>query len=122
MNDLPAPLRFDNSFVRELPSDPIEIQHSRQVLGACYSRVAPTPVAQPRLIAVAREVAAMLGFDESDSALDGLVDVLAGNRLAPGMTAYAACYGGHQFGSWAGQLGDGRAISLGKVIGRGGAR
>src|SRR5207344_1598843 len=75
-----------------------------------------------RLIAVAREVAAMIGLPGEDGAADGLVDVLAGNRLAPGMTGYAACYGGHQFGSWAGQLGDGRAISLGEVVGAAGAR
>ena len=43
---------------------------------------------------------------------------LAGNRLLPGMSAYATCYGGHQFGQWAGQLGDGRAIFLGEVVGR----
>jgi uncharacterized protein YdiU (UPF0061 family) len=121
MNE-PRPLHFDNTFVRELPSDPDDVAHTRQVLGACYSRVAPTPVAQPRLVAVAREVAAMIGLPGDDGAADGLVDVLAGNRLAPGMTAYAACYGGHQFGSWAGQLGDGRAISLGEVVGAAGAR
>ena len=41
--------------------------------------------------------------------------MLAGNRVVPGMAPYAACYGGHQFGTWAGQLGDGRAITLGEV-------
>jgi uncharacterized protein YdiU (UPF0061 family) len=48
--------------------------------------------------------------------------VLAGNRLVPGMQPYAACYGGHQFGSWAGQLGDGRAITLGETINARGER
>jgi uncharacterized protein YdiU (UPF0061 family) len=43
--------------------------------------------------------------------------VFAGNRLLPGTEPYAACYGGHQFGNWAGQLGDGRAISLGEAVG-----
>jgi uncharacterized protein YdiU (UPF0061 family) len=119
----PGPaLQFDNTFVRELPADPVEADHTRQVMGACYSRVAPTRVAQPRLVAVAREVAAMLGMSEDDVAADAFVDVLAGNRLATGMTGYSACYGGHQFGSWAGQLGDGRAISLGEVVGPSGAR
>ncbi len=42
--------------------------------------------------------------------------MFAGNQLLSGMEPYAACYGGHQFGSWAGQLGDGRAISLGEVV------
>jgi uncharacterized protein YdiU (UPF0061 family) len=43
-------------------------------------------------------------------------EVFAGNRLLEGMDCHATCYGGHQFGSWAGQLGDGRAITLGEVI------
>jgi serine/tyrosine/threonine adenylyltransferase len=117
-----ARLRFDNSFVRELPADPVELNRVRQVTGACYSRVMPTPVAHPRLLAVSREVAASLGLDERDFDAPGFAEVFAGNRLLPGMAAYAACYGGHQFGAWAGQLGDGRAISLGEVIGPDGAR
>jgi uncharacterized protein YdiU (UPF0061 family) len=115
-------LRFDNSFVRELPGDPSPVNRTRQVLGACHSAVMPTPVAAPRLVAVAREVAEALGLDEADWQSEEFAQIFAGNRLASGMTAYAACYGGHQFGSWAGQLGDGRAISLGEVIGPGGQR
>jgi len=46
------------------------------------------------------------------------IQVFAGNRLAAGMESYATCYGGHQFGNWAGQLGDGRAINLGEVVNR----
>src|SRR5207302_5397861 len=49
------------------------------------------------------------------------VDVLAGNLVTPTMRPFAARYGGHQFGSWAGQLGDGRAISLGELTGRDGS-
>jgi len=44
--------------------------------------------------------------------------VFGGNRLLPGMEPFAMCYGGHQFGNWAGQLGDGRAINLGEVVNR----
>ena len=44
-----------------------------------------------------------------------LLNALAGNALIDGMEPYAMCYGGHQFGNWAGQLGDGRAIGLGEV-------
>jgi uncharacterized protein YdiU (UPF0061 family) len=118
---LPA-LRFDNSFARALPADADEGNHTRQVHGACYSRVAPTPVAAPRLVAHAREVAALIGLGDEDCATDDFAAVFAGNRLAPGMSPIAACYGGHQFGSWAGQLGDGRAISLGEVLGPAGDR
>jgi uncharacterized protein YdiU (UPF0061 family) len=49
-------------------------------------------------------------------------EILAGNRVLPGMRPYAARYGGHQFGHWAGQLGDGRAITLGEVIAADGTR
>jgi uncharacterized protein YdiU (UPF0061 family) len=115
-------LRFDNSFVRALPADPIEVNHTRQVFGACYSLVSPTPVARPSLVAASREVAASLGLDERDCETSEFAEVFAGNRLVPGMTPYAACYGGHQFGSWAQQLGDGRAIALGEVIGPSGQR
>jgi uncharacterized protein YdiU (UPF0061 family) len=109
-------LRFDNSFVRDLPADPSTDNRVRQVHGACYSRVAPTPVAEPRLVACAREVAQLIGLTEDDCQSNEFAAVFAGNQLLPGMAPYAACYGGHQFGSWAGQLGDGRAISLGEVL------
>jgi uncharacterized protein YdiU (UPF0061 family) len=109
-------LLFDNTFVRELPADPIEENRVRQVHGACYSRVAPTPVPQPQLVAHAREVAAAIGLGEQDCQSPDFAAIFAGNQLMPGMVPVAACYGGHQFGSWAGQLGDGRAISLGEVL------
>ncbi|THF66441.1 YdiU family protein [Pseudothauera nasutitermitis] len=109
-------LVFDNRFVRELPADPSAAPGVRQVSGACYSRVLPTPVAAPELLAWSREVADMLGFDEVGGHSPAFAEVFAGNRLLPGMQPYAACYGGHQFGQWAGQLGDGRAISLGEVL------
>ncbi|HEY4240853.1 MAG TPA: YdiU family protein [Kofleriaceae bacterium] len=97
-----------NDFIAALPGDPVRDNRSRQVFHACYSRITPTPVAKPELLIVVPEVAALLGGE-----LD--VDVLAGNRIVDGMTPYAACYGGHQFGTWAGQLGDGRAITLGEI-------
>jgi uncharacterized protein YdiU (UPF0061 family) len=115
-------LSFDNSFLRELPADPVAVNRPRQISGACYSLVSPTPVARPTLVAYSREVAALIGLSEADCQTDDFAQVFAGNRLAPGMTGYAACYGGHQFGSWAGQLGDGRAISLGEVLGPSGDR
>jgi uncharacterized protein YdiU (UPF0061 family) len=115
-------LRFDNTFIRELPGDPIAANHPRNVIGACYTPVTPTAVAGPRLVALSQEVAALLGLEASACEGEDFAAVFAGNRLAAGMVPYAACYGGHQFGSWAGQLGDGRAISLGEVIGPAGGR
>ncbi|WP_448101681.1 protein adenylyltransferase SelO [Luteibacter jiangsuensis] len=106
-------LRFDNAFVRELPADPETANVPRQVTGAAFSWVEPTPVPEPAIVAVSDDVASMLGV--SASAPD-FAQVLAGNARWPGMTGYAMAYGGHQFGHWAGQLGDGRAIGLGEVL------
>jgi uncharacterized protein YdiU (UPF0061 family) len=110
------PLVFDNRFVRELPGDPDPSPHVRQVHGACYSRTLPTPVDAPRLLAWSPEVAELLGLDETDVRSPEFAAIFAGNALMPGMEPYAACYGGHQFGNWAGQLGDGRAITLGETL------
>lgn len=115
-------LAFDNRFVRELPGDSSRINHPRQVSGACWSAVAPTPVVAPTLLAYAREAAALLDLSDDAMRSADMVNALAGNRLLPGMTAYATCYGGHQFGHWAGQLGDGRAIYLGEVVNQAGQR
>ena len=117
-----ASFDFDNSFVRELPGDPDSALYSRQVSGAAYSRVLPTPVQAPRLVAHSREVAALVGFRDEDVALRLFADVFGGNALIDGMEPYAANYGGHQFGQWAGQLGDGRAITLAEVINIAGQR
>ena len=113
-------LTFDNRFVAELPGDSENSPRRRQVLGACWSPIVPTPVVAPRLLAHSPEVAELLGLTAEEIAAPEFAEVFGGNRLLNGMQPYAACYGGHQFGNWAGQLGDGRAISLGETInGRG---
>jgi uncharacterized protein YdiU (UPF0061 family) len=112
-------LAFDNTFVRDLPADPVSDNVPRQVSGASYTRVAPTPVTAPRLLAWSDDLGERLGIGRPDAAM---VEVLAGNRVLPGMQPYAARYGGHQFGHWAGQLGDGRAITLGEAFARDGTR
>ena len=109
-------LRFDNRFTRELPADAQAANFRRQVHGACYSRVRPTPVRAPRLVAYAREVAQLLDLSEEACHTREFIEVLSGNRLLPAMDPFAMCYGGHQFGHWAGQLGDGRAIILGDIV------
>ncbi len=113
---------FDNRFVRELPGDPETRNFRRQVHGACWSPAEPTPVAAPRLVAHSREVASLLDLSDRDVASPQFASVFGGNELVPAMVPYAACYGGHQFGSWAGQLGDGRAIGLGEVVNSRGER
>jgi len=113
---------WDNAFVRDLPGDPERGSRRRQVEGALFSRIEPTPVASPRLIAYSPEVAGLLGLTELDIASPEFAQVFAGNVLLDGMQPYSANYGGHQFGQWAGQLGDGRAITLGETINAAGER
>jgi uncharacterized protein YdiU (UPF0061 family) len=140
-------LVFDNRFVRELPAEearndastssgtapthhspvdspaselsPIE---SRQVFGACYSWAAPKPPSQPKLLAYSQEVAERLGMDDAFVHSDPFRLAFSGHTLLPGMQPFAMCYGGHQFGHWAGQLGDGRAINLGEIVNAHGER
>lgn len=108
-------LEFDNRFLKELPGDPSREPFPRQVMEACWSRVDPTPVRAPQLLAHSPEVARLLDLKPEEVGSDTFAQVFAGNQQLPGMQPYAACYGGHQFGHWAGQLGDGRAINLGEV-------
>jgi uncharacterized protein YdiU (UPF0061 family) len=112
-------LAFENRFVETLPADPITENVPRHVADACYTPITPTPVREARLLAWSGTLAAQLGIDAPSPAA---VEVLGGNRVLEGMRPYAARYGGHQFGAWAGQLGDGRAITLGEVIDQRGQR
>ena len=112
-------LAFGRRFVSALPGDPSASPWPREVRGAAWSAVKPTKVADPSLVAWSPEVAELLGVVRP-AVRNPAVDVLGGNLVPAGMQPFAACYGGHQFGNWAGQLGDGRAIGLGDVEGPGG--
>jgi uncharacterized protein YdiU (UPF0061 family) len=112
---------FENPFVDELRGEVSGNRGSRQVPGYCYSRVAPTPVADPHLLAWSDELGAFLGLARP-AERGPAVAALAGNLVTASMKPFAARYGGHQFGNWAGQLGDGRAISLGQVAATDGSR
>ena len=111
-------LRFTNRFTQTLPADPSTVNRPRQVMGASFSRVAPKGMKAPHLIAYSREVAALLDLSAEDVQSEAFRQVFVGNRLLAGMDPFAMTYGGHQFGNWAGQLGDGRAINLGEIINR----
>lgn len=103
-----------------LPGDPDGPPTTpRQVYQAHWSRAVPTPVSAPKLAVWVPEVAALLGLPghlEDPEARERWANHLSGNVLLPGSRPYAMAYGGHQFGHWAGQLGDGRAIVLGEVV------
>jgi uncharacterized protein YdiU (UPF0061 family) len=95
---------FDNSFVN-LPK-------------SFYMRQNPVPVAAPALVVFNHGLAAEIGV----SAEDFPVEVLAGNAVPEGAAPLAAAYAGHQFGGFSPQLGDGRAVLLGEVVGPDGTR
>lgn len=109
-------LHFDNSFTRDLPADQEPDNFRRQVQHACFSTVLPEKVINPQLVAYSKEVANQLGLSDATCTSELFTKVFVGNSVLSGMEPYAMCYGGHQFGSWAGQLGDGRAINLGEVV------
>src|SRR5438477_10343090 len=88
-----ANARFSNTFVAELPADPVTVNVPRQVSGAGYTLVQPTPVAAPRLLAWSGDLANTLGLAFPSPAS---IEILSGNRVSPGMKPYAARYGGHQ--------------------------
>ncbi len=109
-------IRFDNRFTASLPADPDTANTRRQVVGACFSRVLPAPSPEPVLLAYSTEIADLLGFAPELVADPRFAAVVVGSTVLDGMDPHAHCYGGHQFGSWAGQLGDGRAIALGEIL------
>jgi uncharacterized protein YdiU (UPF0061 family) len=108
-------LRFDPLFSKELSADPIDGNQRRQVSDASFSWVTPRVPSKPKLVHASKEVAQLLGLKEEDLESEEFLAVFSGTRLAEGSKPYAMAYGGHQFGTWAGQLGDGRAINLGEV-------
>ena len=87
-----------------------------------YTRQDPVPVSAPGLIRVNHELARQLGIDPDWLESETGVEVVAGNRIPDGAEPIAMVYAGHQFGSWNPQLGDGRAILLGEVVGVDGVR
>ncbi|WCJ36984.1 Protein adenylyltransferase SelO [Euphorbia peplus] len=110
-------LNWDNSFVRELPADSRTDAIPRQVFRACYSKVSPSAeVENPQLVAWSESVAQLLELDPKEFEREDFPLYFSGATPLPGALTYAQCYGGHQFGMWAGQLGDGRAITLGEVL------
>ncbi|KAK1356133.1 Selenoprotein O [Heracleum sosnowskyi] len=108
---------WDHSFVRELPGDPRTDIIPREVLHACYTKVSPSvEVENPELVAWSESVAELLDLDPGEFQRPDFALKFSGASPLAGGMPYAQCYGGHQFGMWAGQLGDGRAITLGEVL------
>lgn len=105
-------LNISDTFNKELPADPIKENYIRQVTESCFSFVSPTPTDNPSVIHVSDDMLLELGISEEDTKSTHFLNIFSGKDVYEGTQPYAMCYGGHQFGNWAGQLGDGRAINL----------
>lgn len=101
-------------FVSQLPADQDLSNTCRSVQHAAYSSVNPTATKYSKIICCNNELAIKLGFSEAALISTEFSDLVSGNNVNSSMQPYAMNYGGHQFGQWAGQLGDGRAINLGQ--------
>ena len=126
LKDLPK----SNIFTSNLPADgrfptPIKSHEAsrrelgpRMVKGALYTYVRPEEVREPELLAVSHQAMKDIGLREGEEKTEEFKQLVAGNKIMwdpetqTGIYPWSQCYGGWQFGSWAGQLGDGRAISL----------
>ncbi len=106
-------IKFQNEFVQNFKGDETGSTQPRQTPGMFYSTALPTPVKKVALLAWSDDLAKELEIEKPVEGID--IDILGGNRITPTMKPYAASYAGHQFGNWAGQLGDGRAITLGEI-------
>ena len=108
-------LKINNLFSTELPADANETNETRQVLKACFSYVVPRVPSNPKLLHVSNEVANLIGISTEETQSEDFLKVFSGKKLLPNSKPYAMNYAGHQFGNWAGQLGDGRAIILAEI-------
>lgn len=133
-------LNLDNLALRTLPIDPITENYVREVKNACFSRVTPTPLKNPVMVVYSMSAIELLDLNEEQLKVicstirlinkinrikifvltylkrKEAVEYLSGNKLIPGSETAAHCYCGHQFGVFAGQLGDGAAMYLGEVV------
>ncbi len=107
-NTATGPFDFDNTFAR-LP-------------GAFHTRLQPTPLPDPYLVAFNPSAAALVGLEPSQAGTKAFLEICSGNRVPTGADPLAAIYAGHQFGTFVPQLGDGRAILLGEARGPDGRR
>ncbi|MBA2620085.1 MAG: YdiU family protein, partial [Acidobacteria bacterium] len=101
-------LNLNDTFNKVLPADSITKNYVRQVPNACFSRVTPKIPGNPSLVHYSPQMLEAVGLTETDAKGEEFLKVFSGAAIYPETEPFAMCYGGHQFGSWAGQLGDGR--------------
>ncbi len=108
-------IRLTNFFTDQLPADTNLENTRREVLEAVYSFVRPIKTSNPTLLHVSDEMQHTLKFSNEDIQSREFLEFVTGNSVLKNSKPFAMCYAGHQFGNWAGQLGDGRAINLGEI-------
>ena len=108
-------IKIKDTFTKVLPADLVFENSRRQVKKACFSYVTPKKTRKPEMLHTSSEMLSALGLSEEDATSKAFLNVFTGNEVLHNTKPYAMCYGGHQFGNWAGQLGDGRAINLTEV-------
>ena len=109
-------LNLNDTFNKELSADNITENHRRQVFDAAFSFVVPKVPSLPKLVHVADEVANELGISIEETKSAVFLNLVSGSSIYPNSKPYSMAYAGHQFGNWAGQLGDGRAINLFEIL------
>lgn len=96
--------------------DALELENSFATLPSTfYTKLMPTPLPAPYLVCASKSAASLIRLGPKEFETQNFVDTFAGNRTLAASEPLSAVYSGHQFGIWAGQLGDGRAILLGDV-------
>ena len=108
-------LNLKETFISENPADSILENSRRQVENAVFSFANPKKTKAPKVLHVSPEMASELNISEEETTSEFFKKIVTGNEIYPNTKPFAMCYGGHQFGNWAGQLGDGRAINLFEV-------
>lgn len=106
-------MKITNYFVEQLPRDKKVENYPRKVHNSCYSIVYPIPTKKSKLIHYNKEVLKLIGLEKITQT--ELKNFVTGNTIPKESKPFAMCYGGHQFGNWAGQLGDGRAINIAEI-------
>lgn len=106
--------KITQPFIKNFPGDLTGNPHQRQTPGFLFTLVKPSEAKKPEKLIFNAELAEAIGLGTFDS--DNDLDFLVGNNLPANIISYATAYAGHQFGQWAGQLGDGRAIYAGEIL------
>lgn len=109
-------LNIQDTFNKELPADPSLRNYRREVEEACFSFVTPRIPSDPRVLHVSQEMLSNVGLLDEDAKSEEFKNIFTGATVKEGTSPFSMCYAGHQFGHWAGQLGDGRAINLFEVV------